>query len=469
MPQLSIKTRLNLLIGALLLLALATNVAAIVWSAGPRIRAEDDSIVRLTQQTVERALGELQTSADPARELATLLDRLSSVRHARVSLEPPEGLSVRRGQRTVFDNKVPSWFVGLLYSDRPPVRVPVTIKGTKLGTIIIASNPGDEIAEIWDAVSETLTGGLALIAAVYGLTTLAVRHALMPVQNLGNALRLMQGGNYGVTLARTGPPELAEISGNVNDLAATLTATRAENSRLAEQMISLEDHERRELARELHDEFGPYLFAIRANVTALMSQAESEATPSGRANAKACAATLDHITALQQLNRRVLQRLRPPALSELGLEGALRGLVALWRENNPAVTIAMTANIAALDLDDTAQLTVYRVVQEGLTNALRHAQATHIDVVVALAAPSRLRVTVSDDGTGLMDDAKPGFGLSGMSERVWALGGTMAMSNVPAGGFLLDVELPVAIAGAPATRGFVADGVQSAHVLAQRD
>jgi two-component system, NarL family, sensor histidine kinase UhpB len=447
MPQYSIRTRLNLLIGALLLLALAANVVAIIHSAGPRIRAEDESIAKLTQQTVERALLELKSSSDPARDIATLLDRLTDVRHARVFLEPatPPGAPVKPIRYKIADDRVPRWFARLVYSDRPVVRVPATVGGQLLGTIIIASNPGDEIAEIWQGVTETATGGLGLIAAVFALTTFAVRQALMPIQDLGEALNLMQRGNYAVELATTGPPELAGISAKLNDLAAALTSTRRENSALAEQIISVEDQERRELARELHDEFGPYLFAIRANLSSLLARNGAD-----DATRRACETTLEHVSALQQLNRRVLQRLRPPALAELGLDGALRGLVALWRENNPHVAITLAIDVELLDIDETAQLTVYRVVQEGLTNALRHAQATRIDIAVDQVTAGgprdsgRLRISLQDNGGGLPGDTKPGFGLSGMSERVWALGGTMSMSNSPSGGLLLAVELPIA-------------------------
>ena len=466
MPQLSIRARLNLLIGALLLLALAANVAVIVWSAGPRIRAEDDSIVRLTKQTVERALAELQTSVDPARDIAALLDRLSGIRHARVILEPPPGApAVPSTWRFLRGSSVPSWFAQFLHATPATVRVPAAYQGNSLGSIIITSNPDDEIAEIWDAVVGTLTGGLALITAVFGLTTFAVRQALMPMQNLGSALRLMQGGNYKVDLEESGPPELAEISGKLNDLAAALVRTRDDNARLAEQIISLEDHERRELARELHDEFGPYLFAVRANLTSIMTDAQKDASAASITLTKKCSAALEQISALQQLNRRVLQRLRPPALDELGLDGALRGMIANWRENNPEVAISLE-NEAALGKDQTTDLTVYRVVQEGLTNVFRHANATKIWIKIRVASLNKLVVSVADNGTGLTHNVKPGFGLSGMRDRVRALGGTIVTANDP-NGFTLTVELPLgshAEALTPATRGFVAEQAGNAHV-----
>lgn len=447
-PPLSIEARLNLLIGALLVLALMANVLAIVASAGPRIRAENESIVKLTRQTVDRSIRGIATSLDPVRDIAALIDRLSDVRHARVSFEPLAPGFERAPAEPVPApaSSAPDWFARLVSSDHPPVHIPLNAAYQRLGTIVIAANPGDEIAEIWDAVKETAATGLALFATVFALTTLAVRQALMPIHNLGGALSEMQGGNYGVELATTGPPELAGISAKVNDLAHALTRTKCENSRLAGEIISVEDRERRELARELHDEFGPYLFAIRANVTALLAAGDLRPAMSGK-----CEAALEQISALQQANRRVLQRLRPPALAELGLEGALKGLVAQWLENRSEVEITLDTGLGDAALDDTAELTVYRVVQEGLTNAFRHANASRIAVRIAAHSPATLHIKVADNGSGLADGSTRGFGLSGMSERVWALGGTMSLTNGADGGLVLDVELPVSAAGVGTT------------------
>jgi two-component system, NarL family, sensor histidine kinase UhpB len=446
MQRLSIQTRLNVLIGALLVLALATNVIVIIWSAGPRIRDENESILTLTRQTVARGVAEMREAADPAPLVSSLLNRLSDVRHVRVTFvsdEPAHAASTSNTPPNRAHRGVPPWFSNLLTYERIPVRVPVVANGVLYGTIVIASHPGDEILEIWEAVTETLGGGLALIAAVFTLTTVAVQQAVLPIKNLTRALADMEAGNYQVELPAAGPPEFKQITTKLNDLAAALTKTRLENSRLAGQIINIEDQERRELARELHDEFGPYLFAIRATISALMKQAETVGGTLAANVRHKGETTLSHITAVQQLNRRVLQRLRPPALAELGLEGALNGLIALWRENNPGIAISMSTNLHETRLDDTTQLTVYRVVQEGLTNAQRHAQATQIDVHIIARAGNAIDVSVRDNGRGVANSSKPGFGLSGMAERVWALGGTITTANGANGGFVLDVALPI--------------------------
>jgi len=445
MPSLSIRARLNVTIGALLILAFAVNLTAIVLGAGPRIRAENDNMVKLTRQMIERTLSGLSSSADPVRDLAGLLERLSDIRHARVALEPllPDLAYTHVAGTLAKPNGVPDWFARMVAPQRAPVRLPVSAGLTPLGTIIITSNPGDEIAEIWEAVKGTALIGLALIGAVFALTSLAIAHALRPIDTLGAALRSMEGGNYGILLETSGPPELAGIAAKINDLAHALTRTRLENLRLTGEIIEVEDRERRELARELHDEFGPYLFAIRANLTAIQGHdGAPSASAAPPAFAAKCAAALEQVGALQQVNRRVLQRLRPPALAELGLTGALNGLIAQWQDGNPDIAITLSAGLEEGSLGHTTALTVYRVVQEGLTNALRHANAAHIWVTVTQVPDGPVKIQIKDDGDGIAAGAKPGIGLSGMGERVWALGGTLSLSNDPVGGVVLDVELP---------------------------
>jgi two-component system sensor histidine kinase UhpB len=154
-----------------------------------------------------------------------------------------------------------------------------------------------------------------------------------------------------------------------------------------------------------------------------------------------------HIAALQQVNRRILGRLRPAALEEMGLADAIEALARGWRETRPEVELSLSLEGARERIDETTALTAYRVVQEGLTNAFRHSGATRISVR-ATRDGDRLRLEVGDDGTGM--PAAPqsgGLGLRGMSERVAALGGTLAMTNEAAGGARLFAELQLSASG----------------------
>jgi two-component system sensor histidine kinase UhpB len=261
-----------------------------------------------------------------------------------------------------------------------------------------------------------------------------VGRALAPLQSLANAMTGIEAGRYGTRVKPGGSPELAAICDKLNHLAAALGDAVADKDRLAERIVSLQDAERREIARELHDEFGPYLFALRAHATSLL-RLSKEPEPDLVALQKHGGEILQQVNDLQQVNRRVLKRLRPVGLDELGLSEALGALLRLWRETHPAVAVELAISPSLGEAGETAELTIYRIVQEALTNVFRHAGATRVDVTVAPAgaAGRSILVRVSDDGGGLPADHKLGLGLIGMRERVLALGGAVSVASTDRG------------------------------------
>ena len=191
----------------------------------------------------------------------------------------------------------------------------------------------------------------------------------------------IESGGYDTRVKPDGPPELAAICDKLNHLAATLGNAVDDKRRLAERVVSLQDVERKEIARELHDEFGPYLFALRAHASALTRIADA-GEPNAEATRKHGGAILEQVNALQQSNRRVLEKLRPVGLTELGLREALGALLRLWGESHPDVVIETAISQSLGETGETADLTIYRTIQEALTNVFRHASATCVNVTV---------------------------------------------------------------------------------------
>lgn len=450
----SIQFRLNAAIGALLALALLWIVGTMIYEAGPRVRAESASIMRLSKGLVEPSIRALSEAKDPEAAFRALLDDLKDVRHVRMTLEGagPGHVEIAGPPPEPKQSWFKRWLARLIPLQPEVERLPVDIPGRHLGDLVLTSKPVDEVDEVLNEIGDVALRGLMLAAAVFALTTLVVNRALQPVDRLSRALGAMQGGDYDIALPEHGPPEIAAISGRLNALARTLTDTRKENRWLSEKVIRVADEERRELARELHDELGPYLFAVRAGTTSLRNEAQSKHPDVGRM-AALCTTLLEQIDALQRTNRRVLVKLRPVGLAELGLVRALEALVSLWSGDHPDVAVALDIAADVTALDDTSALTAYRVVQEGLTNAFRHAGATRIDVRIATdptlqtaacAVDGPLIISVRDNGAGLPEESHPGFGITGMNERLWALGGDMRLVNAPGGGVLLEAVVPVA-------------------------
>jgi two-component system sensor histidine kinase UhpB len=441
--KLSLRARLNTILALILTLGLVINIARLVLEAAPRVQAEDQSVIRLAREFIETLVAGLNETPDPDARLNQIIWDLNRLRHVSITRQD-DASEVRPLTGGAGDDgepsSVPAWFVALIHPEKTAVNVPISIHG-KPGSLVITSHPNDEMAEIWDGIVTQLQVGSAIAVALFLITMMVVNRALTPIQALSEAMTNIEAGGYDTRVKPGGAPELAAICSKLNHLAATLGDAVEDKRRLAERAISLQDVERKEIARELHDEFGPYLFALRAHASSLMRIADAR-EPDTDALRKHGGAILEQVNALQQFNRRVLEKLRPVGLAELGLREALGALLRLWRESHPAVVIEMTVSPSLGGTGETAELTIYRVIQEALTNVFRHARATRVDIAVEPAlrrsgiAPieaEAIMVSIRDNGAGLPTDHKQGFGMIGMHERVLALGGTMTVASTNRG------------------------------------
>jgi two-component system sensor histidine kinase UhpB len=208
-------------------------------------------------------------------------------------------------------------------------------------------------------------------------------------------------------------------------------------ARVVEQRV---EEERRLIAHELHDEFSQSVTAIRSMALAIATQGGAREPAMGeiaRLIAEEAARLYDAMHGL-------IPRLVPLSLDTLGLAASLEGLVRDWQSRYPAVMLSLKHDLAA-ELGPSVTLAIYRVVQEGLINALRHAKASRVDISVRSDA-QRMFVTITDDGVGLPDDwSRAGhFGLRGLAERVAHLGGEFKVADCESHGVRLTAEIPLA-------------------------
>ena len=439
----SLRARINLLLALFLTLGLTVNIARLVLEAGPRVQAEDQSVVRLAREFIDAIVAGLNEAPDPEARLNQIVYDLNRLRH--VSITRQDEARERSGTADSPSSNAdarspPAWFVTLVHPEQTTVNVPISIKG-KSSSLLITSHPNDEMAEIWDGIITQLQIGTAIAIVLFLITSRVVSRALAPIQTLSEAMTKIEAGSYDTRVKPDGPPELAGICDKLNHLAATLGNAIDDKRRLAERVVSLQDVERKEIARELHDEFGPYLFALRAHAGALTRIADTR-DPNVEATRKHGSAILEQVNALQQSNRRVLEKLRPVGLTELGLRDALGALLRLWGESHPGVIIETAISPSLGDTGETADLTIYRTIQEALTNVFRHAGATSVNVTVEpTELPSVLTrtgrggalVRVRDNGSGLRSDHRLGLGLTGMRERILALGGSLTIVSGDSG------------------------------------
>jgi len=441
--SISLRARLNLIMGSLFALWLVVDAAHGVYEASGRARAETQSAMRLTTDLVTTALVHLQDGPKPERAVAGLVASLQNLRHVRVgigdsSLAPAiEAAADRRSE-------APRWFHAVVNAPSRVVAIPMDLNGRGSSSIVIVADPSDEIDEAWASARDHALVGAAMGLAALGATTLLVGRSLKPLGVARETLARLESGDHAARAEGGGPPEIRSLNARINTLAETLGTLDRQNSELAERVFDAHDHERRVIAHELHDEFGPHLFALRASAAALAKKLAGD--PAAGAAARAIEAQVE---ALQGQNRRVLADLRPAALEELGLAEALAGLIAHWRRAEPKVKVTLAVDPRVEALEERASLMAYRFVQEATTNAFRHAGATRIDVSLGFkseagdASPHALAglvIRVADDGRGLQGEDGAGMGLAGMRDRVRMLGGQVFIESPSGGGVVVEAR-----------------------------
>jgi two-component system sensor histidine kinase UhpB len=230
-------------------------------------------------------------------------------------------------------------------------------------------------------------------------------------------------GHYDTKLGEKGPPEFARLAGGYNRMALRLSQYEQENKNLQRQITEIQEEDRAEIARDLHDEVGPLLFSINVDAAALPDVAGVR----DRANRIGEAASQ-----IQQRVKSILRQLKPVDVLDFGLDVAIRELFSFWQARFPDLNLSLRNTLPAPNLERAQEEVIYRVVQESLSNAMRHGQPKSVEVTIAAESSNELRVTITDDGRGLASPRpENGTGLNGMTERVQSLGGSISVENNP--------------------------------------
>lgn len=418
-----LRKRLVIWLGGLLAGLMLMTILINLHSLRGDIQAE----VAASEQLVALLLKADNALPGDRAELEALL-RDAHLRHLSIRLDPALPTA----------GTTPHWLAGLL-GIAPGATAEKTIR---LGeqTLHIAPNPNSEIEErLGDTVRLCITlllySGATLLVAWW-----SADRALTPVRELEAGLQRLADNAPKAAMPPFTLREFRRVANAIDALAAALASSRAAQQQLARQLIAVQEEERHILARELHDEMGQTLTAIGVAAAFL----ERNAARLEAANIVECAQDIrrDVRTSGEQL-RAMLKRLRPHGLDALGLASALRELVASWQQRESSIEFALEMPAELPALNEAAALVLYRVVQEGLTNVIRHSEARHCRIRIEVAR-NALHLSVEDDGKGLPEagPARRG-GLLGMAERLEMAGGSLHIENNATIGLHLQARLPM--------------------------
>jgi len=419
--SLSLRARLLLPLGLMFAAALLAGGVSLQIFATTQLMEETEPAARSAKAVAAALNAALRTSDNPQATLDAFVQSLGAseaIRFRRLGT----GLDVHPPEAQTPLGKVPEWFVRLLVLPEFKTTFPVLIEGKQVGDIAFAPDMSADVYEKWIGFLAIACAGISLMLLTGAIAHFTARSALRPLQNLGDGLTRMRSGDYEQPIAPSGPPEIRKSAEEANELARTLNRLSQDNRRLLRQIVSLQDDERQDMARELHDELGPLLFGIRANTVALL-----ESIPSAQIKSRGAAESiLQSVETLQQTNHRILDRLRPLYIQELGLERSIQTVLQNAKAQAPRLKVTSSIDTTLNEVDGLLSQTIYRVIQEAVTNVLRHARANAMHVAAGIKGRDVI-VEISDDGIGFPADRMFGRGLTGMLERARALSGTLEL------------------------------------------
>jgi two-component system, NarL family, sensor histidine kinase UhpB len=446
-----LRTRLNLVVAGLSAAFVTVLIAAEIQSTRTSVREEIEAANRVASLLLGQLASVYSHVGGPDLVLQ-FLQQLGRVRANEVTLLSPTGEVLYRSPQATYKagREAPDWFARLLAPQVTKVTVPLR-GGVRL---VIEAQPSRSVLDAWDDLVRLTALGVSMLVVVNGLAFWSVARVLEPFPIIADGLERIQQGELAYRLPRLGGHEASTIGIAFNRMAEAVEdkvqaerQARDAEARLEErrEMASLADQrveeERRLIAHELHDEFGQSVTAIRSLALAIASQAGNR----DAATRDVARLISDEAARLYDAMHGLIPRLAPLSLDTLGLTATLENLARDWQRRHPAVTLTLHHELPP-ELGPSTTLAIYRVVQEGVINALRHAQPSRIDIDIH-TDPRHIRVTVADDGIGLPTPwLKPGhFGLRGLTDRVTQLGGTFNIGNGAGGGALLTAEIPLAV------------------------
>ncbi len=441
----SLHTRLTLMLTLILALVLLAGGALWLRDTRNAIQEEVESAGRVAEQWLSMLIAETRhDSIDGQARLLSALRAIGRIRSHALEISARTGERVYASPEATYKagRMAPDWFAQRLtpqlrmrHFDAAPLQISLVPDSSRA------------VLDAWDDLSSLTGWGLASLLLTAIGCHLGLRKALAPLRAVDTAFVRGGGGQFAQRLPEVGAPELDRLSRSYNSLAEQLDHTRADNAaltvdqRFAHALRERMEAERCLIAREMHDELAQGITAVRAIAGAI--EQRSTAQPGIHGNAQVILALTSQ---MQDGVRTILQRLRQPAAEIRNTIGAvIEDCCTRWSELYPLIALEcrVAAHVPTLSNEQTHAL--QRLLQEGLTNVARHAQAGAVMVALDWNTHA-VSLSITDNGRGLCpdpSDLRPRYGLVGMHERMRALGGTLQLDRPVGGGCRVEACLPL--------------------------
>jgi len=431
----SLKLRLILIVNLLLFIAIFIGFFSVVFTSKNAVRSEIVSSLKLAEFSIKTGIQKNPDLYLFQDNLLGLKD-LDQIRHLSIQLLDSNGSVIDENKNLNTKVHIPLWFQNALdiYSkDLKTMDFPLMQFGDQIGSVKVIPNPIYEYDEIW----QQFKNGLIIAVIFFVFVNLSIfflfEKIISPISQLIQGFRNLEQGSYKNNKDKFGISELDILRVKLNQLTVTLKKNDERIHELNQKLITIQEQEKKEISRDLHDEIGQSLAAIQVQAAAIKTSKK----PNTQADL-IISTTKD----LMQQTRNLIKRLSLSIIDDLGIEDALVDLIKNWSRRTACKNINVNVDLPNSRVFKT-QLneTLYRLTQEALTNIAKHSRPK--EVLISIQRNDN-EIHLSFMNNGILRRAKKtdGIGILGMQERVKNLSGSFKQC-IHKGFYKTDIGLPI--------------------------
>ncbi|AUZ84451.1 sensor histidine kinase [Methylophaga nitratireducenticrescens] len=410
-----------------------------IWQAKQAVEKEVSSSFNLALQMIDLGFSRLSRTPLTEYEWLRQISAIQKTRHLHISVVNEEGEEVEWfvNDKNPDEEIPPQWFIKSVETTYPEANYDIRLADGRSKQLIVRADPIDEISEAWGESLAYFWSVVTMIGVIFLAINMVFNSMLRTVRSIVVGLRRVESGQYGRKLPPYDIREFDAIASEINHLSDALKVAKENNQALARHTMQIQESERRNLSRELHDEMGQSLTAIKAMSTAIR-QPGTDVTKISDSIAEIC----NHLAGVV---RSMMKTLHPLSLADLGLGATLTDLVNEWRRRHPELMIKLNYDERLDQVSHELAIHVYRIAQECITNVVRHANASTVTLTIRQEGEHtspRVVMRIRDNGQG----GKPsgyGFGVLAMQERVENMGGRFRFESEAGKGVSINVWMPI--------------------------
>ena len=422
----SLKSKLLIYINSLLLIATLIGLLTILMVTQKNVREEVLSTMALAEFAIEQGVKKNPDFYLFQREDSDLgFSELSEIRHLKIQFFNNQDILLEETSNTLDEIKPPPyWFIFLIEKLSEEIffsKINIDQRGETTGYILIKPEPIYEYAEIWQQIKV----GLWIIGAFLILINIVVlilfSHMIKPINKIIEGFEKLETGNYKSKINKSNILELDIIGRKFNSMINNLRQSNDKIHKLSQNLINVQEQEKSELARDLHDELGQSLTALQAEAASISKSTKKSSRDDAIFN------VIQLSKNMMLSTREIIKKLNLGLIEDLGLESALIELFENWKRRFKGINFEYKIDDKALKKitkQETAHL--YRIFQEALTNIAKHSEPKNIKITIkSLDGKDKIRILIRNDGIRTEYANKDGLGLIGIAERVDQINGSL--------------------------------------------